>query len=205
MQKRSDVEECFLGSFGNDARFYVWYHAWGATAGIGYGEYWRPKNNDPYTVAANSSDPDVYKLNSGDTTHARVSFAVSSQTFTAIDDDTGTESLYSSRTLSDEVNTDRNLFLFAKNDSDAGTPVSPAASRFYFLKLWHGDADGSNMRLVRNYKPVKLSNGLVVLWDFVEKKAYVPQSTTAPYNYTTFPVVGPDGNPILQGLAISIR
>lgn len=205
MQKRSDVEECFLGSFGNDARFYVWYHAWGATAGIGYGEYWRPKKNDPYTVATNSSDPDVYKLNPGDTTHARVSFAVSSQTFTAIDDATGTETLYSSRTLSANVNTGRNLYLFAKNDSNAGTPISPAASRFYFLKLWQGDADGSNMRLVRDFKPVKLTNGLVALWDFVEDKPYVPQSTTAPYDYTTFPVVGPDGAEIRDGLMLIMR
>ena len=140
-----------------------------------------------------------------DTTHARVSFAVSSQTFTAIDDATGTETLYSSRTLSTNVDTGRNLYLFAKNDSDAGTPVSPAASRFYFLKIWQGDSDGSNMRLVRNYKPVKLTNGLVVLWDFVEKKAYVPQSTTAPYDYTTFPVVGPDGEEIHPGLLVILR
>ena len=205
MQKRSDVEECFLGSFGNDARFYVWYHAWGATAGIGYGEYWRPKNNDPYTVAANSSDPDVYKLNSGDTTHARVSFAADAQTFTAIDDATGTETLYSSRTLSTNVDTGRNLYLFAKNDSNAGTPLSPAASRFYFLKLWQGDADGGNMRLVRNFKPVKLSNGLVVLWDSVEKKAYLPKSTTAPYKDTIFPVVGPDGEKIASAFIMVVR
>ena len=205
MQKASGTEECFLGAFGNDARFYVWYHAWGATAGIGYGEYWRPKNNDPYTVAANSSDPDVYKLSKGDTIHARVSFAAGAQTFSAINDATGTETLYSSRTLSTNVDTGRNLYLFAKNDSNAGTPVSPAASRFYFLKLWQGDADGSNMQLVRNFRPVKLSNGLVVLWDFVEKKAYVPQSTTAPYDYTTFPVVGPDGAEIRDGLMIIVR
>ena len=209
MQKASNAEECFLGSYGGSSdavsRFYMWYHAWGATAGIGYGEYWRPKNNDPYTVAENSADPDVYKLPKNTTIHARVSFAVGAQTFYAIDDATGTETLYSSRTLSTNVDTGRNLYLFAKNDSDAGTPVSTAASRFYFLRLWQGDADGSNMRLVRNYKPVKLSNGLVVLWDFVEKKAYVPQSTTAPYNYTTFPVVGPEGDLIRAGLKIIIR
>jgi hypothetical protein len=183
----------------------MWYHAWGYNVGLGYGTYYRPKKNDPYTDAENSADPDVYTLNSGDTTHARVSLAAGSQTFHVIDDATGAATLYSSKTNSISVDTGRNLYLFAKNDSDAGTPVSPAASRFYFLKLWQGDADGSNMQLVRNYRPVKLSNGLVVLWDFVEKKAYVPQSTTAPYNCTTFPVVGPDGNPILQGLAISIR
>ena len=209
MQKASNAEECFLGSYGGSSdavsRFYIWYHAWGATAGIGYGEYWRPKNNDPNTVAENSADPDVYKLPKNTTTHARVSFAVGAQTFYAIDDATGTETLYSSRTLSTNVDTGRNLYLFAKNDSDAGTPVSTAASRFYFLRLWQGDADGSNMRLVRNYKPVKLSNGLVVLWDFVEKKAYVPQSTTAPYDYTTFPVVGPDGEEIHPGLLVILR
>ena len=81
----STSEECFLGSYGGDSdavsRFYMWYHAWGATAGLGYGTYWRPKNNDPYTVAENASDPDVYKQNVGDTTHALVSFAVGSQTF----------------------------------------------------------------------------------------------------------------------------
>lgn len=166
---------------------------------------WRPKKNDPYTVATNSSDPDVYKLNSGATTHARVSFAVGSQTFTAIDDATGTDTLYSSRTLPTNVDTGRNLYLFAKNDSNAGTPASPAASRFYFLKLWQGDADGSNMRLVRDFKPVKLTNGLVALWDFVENKPYVAKSTTAPYDYTTFPVVGPDGDEIRDGLMLIMR
>ena len=80
-----------------------------------------------------------------------------------------------------------------------------AASRFYFLKLWHGDADGSNMRLVRNFRLVKLTNGLVVLWDFVENKPYVAKSTAAPYYDTTFPVVGPDGAKIALGSTIFIR
>jgi hypothetical protein len=208
MQK-SSAEECFLGSYGGSSdavsRFYMWYHAYGYNVGLGYGTYWRPKNNDPYTIAENSSDPDVYKLPKNTTTHARVSFAVGSQTFYAIDDATGTETLYSSRTLSDNVNTGRNLYLFAKNDSNAGTPVSPAASRFYYLKLWQVDADGSNMRLVRYFRPVKLTNGHVVLWDSVEKKVYRPRSTTAPYAYTTFPVVGPDGEEIRPGLLIFLR
>ena len=66
------------------------------------------------------------------------------------------------------------------------------------------DADGSNMQLVRDYRPVKLTNGLVALWDFVEDKPYVPQSTTAPYDYTTFPVVGPDGAEIRDGLNVKM-
>ncbi len=205
----STSEECFLGSYGGASdsvsRFYIWYHAWGSTAGIGYGEYWRPKNNDPYTPAANSSDPDVYKQNVGDTTHARISFAVGSQTFSTIDDATGTETLYSSRTLSDNVDTGRTMYLFAKNDNNAGNPISPAGSRFYFLKIWQGNSDGTEMQLVRNLKPMKLSNGLVVLWDSVEKKAYPAQSTTSPYNYTFFPVVGPDGDKIAEAFMMIVR
>jgi len=209
MQKASNVEEAFLASYGGSSdavsRFYMWYHAWGCNVGLGYGTYYRPKKNDPYTDAENSADPDVYTLNSGVTTHARVSFAVGAQTFHAIDDATGTETLYSSKTSSTNVDTGRTLYLFAKHDSDAGTPTSPAASRFYFLKIWQGDANGENMQLVRNFRPVKLTNGLVVLWDFVEKKPYVPKSTTSPYYDTTFPVAGPDGDLIRAGLWIIIR
>ena len=61
------------------------------------------------------------------------------------------------------------------------------------------------MRLVRNFRPVKLTNGLVVLWDFVENKPYVAKSTTAPCYDTTFPVVGPDGAEIVSGSTIFIR
>jgi hypothetical protein len=172
---------------------------------LGYGTSYRPKKNDPYTDAANGSDTDVYKLNNGDTTHARVSFKVGEQTFHAINDATGTETLYSSKTSSTNVDTGRTLYLFAKNDSNAGTPVSPAASRFYFLKISQGDADGSNMRLVRDYRPVRLTNGLVVLWDFANNEPYVAKSTTAPYNDTTFPVVGPDGAAIVSGSTIFVR
>ena len=59
--------------------------------------------------------------------------------------------------------------------------------------------------LVRDFKPVKLTNGLVVLWDFVENKPYVPKSTTAPYNDTTFPVEGPYGERIYTRTRIIIR
>ena len=144
-------------------------------------------------------------MNSGDTTHARVSRAVGAQTFSAINHATGTETLYSSKTSSTNVDTGRTLYLFAKHDSDAGTPASPAASRFYFLKLWQGNSDGSNMQPVRDFRPVKLTNGLVVLWDFVNDVPYVPKSTTAPYNDTTFPVVGPDGAPIRDGIMLILR
>ena len=96
------------------------------------------------------------------------------------------------------------MYLFAKNDG-ALSKQYLAESRFYYLKIWQGDSDGSNMRLVRNYRPVKLSNGLVVLWDFVEQKPYLPQSKAAPYDYTTFPVVGPDGAETAAPFTIVIR
>ena len=203
MQKSSD-EECFLGAFGNNGRFYLWYHASGYAAGLGYGAtYWRPVTTDP-TKAGAWNDKDLYPLKSGDTTHARVVFKEGSQTFTAINDETGDETLWTSLSLSGDFNSSRNLYLFAKNDSDAGTPKTPAASRFYFLKIWQGNSDGTGMQLVRNYKPVRLTNGLVALWDFENDVPYLPKSTTAPYNYTTFPVVGPDGAEIRAGLMIRV-
>lgn len=207
LQKASNVEECFLGSYGTGStpRFYMWYHAWGCTAGIGYGEYWRPKNNDPYTVATDSADPDVYKLNAGDTTHARVSFANGLQTFYTIDDATGAEKLWSTRSLTGNVDTTRAMYLFAKNDSDSGKPASPAASRFYYLKIWQGNSDGTGMQIMRDFRPVRLTNGLVVLWDFANNEPYLPKSTTAPYNYTTFPVVGTDGERIYTRTRIIVR
>jgi hypothetical protein len=207
--QKSSEEECFLGAFGNNGRFYLWYHASGYAAGLGYGAtYWRPVTTDP-TKAGAWNDKDLYPLKSGDTTHARVVFKEGSQTFTAINDETGAETLWTSLSLSGDFNSSRNLYLFAKNDGNRWTSNDKeqtlASSRFYFLKLWQGDADGNNMQLVRNYKPVKLPNGLVVLWDFVEKKPYLPQSKAAPYNYTTFPVVGPDGAEIRDGLMIIVR
>ncbi len=58
------------------------------------------------------------------------------------------------------------------------------------------------MRLVRGYRPVELTNGLGVLRDFANNVPYVPQSTTAPCADTTFPVVGPDGAAIRDGLMV---
>ncbi len=204
-ESRGD-EQCFLGSYGtgDNPRFYLWYHGWGYTAGIGYGVYWRPVTNDVSAIASSSADPNVYKLPKNTTTHARVSFAAGAQTFFTIDDATGTETLWSSRALDSNVDTGRTMYLFAKNDG-ALSGQYLAESRFYFLKIWQGDSDGSNMRLVRNYKPVKLTNGLVVLWDFVNGEAYLPQTKAAPYNYTTFPVVGPDGARIAEGAVILVR
>ena len=104
---------------------------------------------------------------------------------------------------SDNINTGYNLYLFAMNQD--GSPTYAGQARLYYLKLYQGNSDGSNMKLVRNLKPVRLTNGLVVLWDFVEKKAYLPQLVSAPGTYAQFPVVGPDGEAIRDGLMIVVR
>jgi hypothetical protein len=61
------------------------------------------------------------------------------------------------------------------------------------------------MKLVRNLKPVRLSNDVVVLWDFVEKKVYRPQLVSSPGKYTTFTSVGADGEAIRDDLMIILR
>ena len=205
-ESRGD-EQCFLGAYGtgDNPRFYLWYHAWGYTAGIGYGVYWRPVTNDVTAIASSSSDPNAYKLPKNTTTHGRVEFAAGSQKFYTIDDATGTEKLWSSRNLSANVDTDRTMYLFAKNDGAALSAQYLAESRFYYLKIWQGDSDGNNMRLVRDFRPVRLTNGLVVLWDFANNVPYLPQTKTAPYNYTTFPVVGQDGERFYSPTRVILR
>ena len=123
--------------------------------------------------------------------------SVGSQTFTV----DGTRKITNSDTK--QIDTGLNIWLFAFNFDNA--PKYPGKTRIYSMKLYQGNADGSNMTLVRDFKPVRLSNGLVALWDFVEKKPYLAQSTTSPYNYVQFPVVGPDGEEIKAGLMIILR
>ena len=95
------------------------------------------------------------------------------------------------------------LFVFAMNQD--GAPASPGAARLYYLRLSQGDPDGSNMELVRNLRPVRLSNGLVALWDFVEKKPYLPQLVSSSGTYVQFPVVGPDGEKVTAPFTLIIR
>ena len=72
------------------------------------------------------------------------------------------------------IDTGLNLYLFTCNWN--GYPNWNGKARLYYLKLHQGNADGSNMQLVRNLEPVRLTNGLVVLWDFASKKPYAARS-----------------------------
>ena len=125
------------------------------------------------------------------------SLSVGSQTFTV----DGTRKATNADTK--QIDTGLNIWLFAFNFDNA--PKYPGKTRIYYLKLWQGNADGSNMQLMRNFKPVQLSNGLVAIWDFVENKPYLAQSTTSPYGYVQFPVTGPVGEKIEAPFVLVVR
>ncbi|MBQ2623555.1 MAG: hypothetical protein IJG18_00485 [Kiritimatiellae bacterium] len=116
---------------------------------------------------------------------------------------TWTQSDFTAVDASATIDSGLNLHLFAQNKD--GSPASAGKARLYYLKLYQGNVDGSNMQLVRNFKPVQLSNGLVALWDFKNKKAYLPQLVSSPGTYTQFPVVGSTGDKINAGTVILIR
>ena len=174
--KTTSGEYCLLGALGSSAnsRFYMWFHANGDTLGLGYeNSYWRPSTTDPDTAAASQSASNVYKLSYGDTTHALVSFAADLQTFSVINDDTGATNLVSRKTISANVNTEQNLYLFARNNN--GTPNVFCASRLYGLKIWQ---DG---HLVRDFRPC-LKNGVAGLYDDISKRIFYSSGTPLAFN-----------------------
>ena len=57
-------------------------------------------------------------------------------------------------------------------------------------------------RIVARTPPVRLSNGIVALWDFKNKKAYLPQLVSSPGTTVQFPSVGPDGDPVAAPLVL---
>ena len=89
--------------------------------------------------------------------------------------------LVSSQTIASDIDTERNLYVFAANVN--GTPSMFAKSRLYWLKLNQGG-------YVRKFQPVRLKNGLVALWDYVEEKAHL--SKTAAGGFVAFSAVGPE-------------
>ena len=200
LRPNGGAEECFLGAIGSDAnsRFYMWYHGGIDTLAFGYaGSYWRPSLSDPATPAAQWGEgyADVYRLYCNATNHARVAFSAGAQRISIINDETGARTVISERALADDIDTGRNLYLFANNNN--GAAASFAKSRLYWLKL---KQDG----YVRKFQPVRLKNGLVALWDYVEEKAYLPK--TASGGFVAFSAVGPEtGKAFHEPLLIIIR
>ena len=198
-----DVEECFLGAVTanwQSERFYMWYHRTKFALGLGYaGEYWTPSLADPTAKVSDwnpATNPDAYPLSNGAQTHARVSFAAGAQKVLVVNDATGARTVVANWTIADDVNTGRNLYLFANNNN--GTAASFAKSRLCWLKIWQ---DGS---WVRKFQPVRLKNGLVGLWDFVEEKTYLPKTSTGGLAY--FSAVGPEAGKLFnKGFVIIVR
>ena len=199
---RPDSEEyCFAGAIGEDAnsRFYLWYHGNINSLAVGYGsDYWRPSKSSPDKTAAKWDEEyeDCYRIFNGDTYHAKVSFAAGRQTMRIYDDAAGTSEIVSRRSLEADVNTGRNLYLFARNKN--GIADAFASSRLYWAKLYQ---DG---KLVRKFQPVILKNGLVGLWDHVNSAMYPLRNAVGRISYRG--IVGAPAKSIHAGAtAIFVR
>ena len=181
----------FLDSRSGNTRFYMWHNYTKYNIfGFGYGQFQSYGSSGDGKTDADYDVKVTLAQNRQEITVDGVSKWTTGQTTTNINP-------------SDNINTGYNLYLFAMNQD--GSPTYAGKARLYYLKLYQGDSDGSNMKLVRNLKPVRLSNDVVVLWDFVEKKAYRPQLVSSPGTYTTFTSVGADGEAIRDGLVIILR
>ena len=181
----------FLDSRSGNTRFYMWHNYTKYNIfGFGYGQFQSYGSSGDGKTDADYDVKVTLAQNRQEITVDGVSKWTTGQTTTNINP-------------SDNINTGYNLYLFAMNQD--GSPIYAGKARLYYLKLYQGDSDGSNMKLVRNLKPVRLSNDAVVLWDFVEKKTYRPQLVSSPGTYTTFTSVGPDGEAIRDGLVIILR
>lgn len=199
--KSSDAE-CFLGSRGSstDSRFFLWYHRNNYALGLGYaGEFWTPSLKDPTAKVSDwnpATNPDAYALPNGKTNHARVLFSAGAQRVCVVDDTTGSWTTVADRTVSGNMDTMQNLYVFAYNNN--GTPTDFAKSRLYWLKIKQNGVH------VRKFQPVRLKNGLVGLWDFVEGKAYLPKTSTGGLAY--FSAVGPEAGKLFnKGFVIIVR
>ena len=190
LQFKETADKGFLDSRKGDSRFYLIHN--GANYNVFYIGYGKAQSFSPCAVSIDYTVQSELSVGKQEVTVNGETKWTTGQSTTNI-------------TPSDNIDTGYNLYVFAM-DQD-GLPTYAGAARLYYLKLYQGNADGSDMQLVRNFKPVKLSNGLVALWDFQEKKAYLPQLVSSPGTYTQFPDagVGPDGEKIRAGLKLIVR
>ena len=190
MQFLVKADRGFLDSRDGETRFYLWHNYTSQNIfGFGYGKF------QSYGSSGDAKISTEYEV--------QAALAKNKQEITVNGTSRWTTQTTQHITPSDIIDTDLNLYLFAMNKD--GTPQDAGAARLYYLKLWQGDADGSNMQLVRDFKPVRLANGLVVLWDFQNNTPYLPQLVSSPGTTTVFPVVGATGEKISAGTFIIIR
>ena len=170
----------------------MWYHRTEFALGLGYANsFWTPDKSDPTAVVSDwnpNTNPNAYGLPTGTKSHARVEFMSGSQKVTTFDDDAGSRTVISQRDLGGSVDTEKDLYVFARNNN--GTVDSFAKSRLYWLKIKQDRA------WARKFQPVRLKNGLVGLWDFVEEKTYLPKTATG--GFVAFSAIGPETGKVFK-------
>ena len=185
---KESADKGFLDSRKGDSRFYLIHN--GSNNNVFYIGYGKAQSFNPCAINTIYEVQSELSVGKQEVTVNGVQKWTTGQTTTYINPQ-------------DNIDTGYNLYLFAM-DQD-GAPTYNGKARLYYLKLYQGNSNGSNMQLVRNLKPVQLSNGLVALWDFKNKKAYLPQLVSSPGTYTQFPVVGSTGDKINAGTVVIIR
>lgn len=158
-----DEDDEFLGARTGNERFYMWHNAH-CRASYGYGDFMYLKSGDPANVFGGKEDAktDGIELTAGRKYKVRTMLNKSSQQI-VVDGDTWHE-----KNESKEINTDRTLYLFGCNQDGTAMWLTPA--RCHALTLWQ---DGL---CVRQFRPVRLDNGFVALWDTCFRKVYLPQN-----------------------------
>ena len=170
----------FLGARKDEnttSRFFFWHHNTSGQLTYGYGNFmYLPTDSTTATTAY--LDINRHMVEYDRTYHVRSSMNVGSQRIEA------DGALISEFANQSNIDTERNLYLFGCNLG--GSPDYLSRIRLYWLKIWQ---DGA---LVRNFIPVRLDSGQVVLWDKVEKRGYVPIDKNG--NPRMFSAIGPDGD-----------
>jgi hypothetical protein len=140
----------------------------------------------------------LYKKYQGMTSHVRVSLSPGKQTVNLKDEATGNWKVLLNKSIDGDVDTGKNLYLFAENDN--GTAARNCQSRFYWLKL-HQDGN-----LSLSLHPARLKNGLVVLWDVKRNMAYPPRGQDG--RIREFSAAGPEipyTDVVKRGVKIIVR
>ena len=191
-------ERSFLGSrldTSTDTRFFTWFTSYNRLV-YAYGNYRYVNANDPTTWTTYKDGNPFVWVTADQVYHGLVSFSSAAQTVQVIENGV-TNTLQNITSYNNSIDSQMPMYLFGVNI--AGEVWYSSDVRFYWLKI---KQDGN---LVRDFKPVRLRDGSVAIWDFVENKPYFPRSVGAPHDYKAFSAVGPDGYLIRDGMSLIIR
>jgi hypothetical protein len=161
MPASAGSDDEFLGARPNtstDNRYYMWHYAKNSVS-FGYGVFKYLKNGDP-TATLNGGESPKIPAQIEHTYHVSCTLSAGEQVM-EVDGQTVLD-----RTDPLNLNTGINLYLFAANVNGKATYASK--TRLYWLKIWQ---DG---KLVRHYRPVRLNNNLITLWDMTNNEGVPP-------------------------------